>query len=786
MKKILLLFIVSAINAFTLSAQQIYNEDGIRLYHSPSQEEMEWAKSKGIAASPMIPTNPPVGQLRPIAEFEPAEAVLIRYSFGIPMSLIKAMAEYIRVITIVTSSQQSTVQTQYSQNGVNLANCEFLIASSDTYWTRDYGPWFMAMDDNEVAMFDFTYNRPSRVNDNQINSKLAPYLSSPAGGGIPIERYVSTLVLTGGNYMNDGIKQGFSTTLVLQENSLPEPQIKTLYQQYLGIEQQHFIADAIYPYDAIQHIDCWGKLLAPNKVLIDSVAPNAPNHAKFEANAAYFAGLTSSWGMPFEVYRVFAPGATSSSPKTPYSNSLILNNKVFVPIGGNSYDNDALQVYANAMPGYEIIPMSDASMSTKWLNTDALHCRTHEIADRCMLYIKHQPLWGTMDNVGYVNFSAQIYSYCDNAMVSDSVIVYVKGVGDSNFVPHNMVAGNNNTWTATVAGLPNGEVKYYIFAKDESGRRECHPYIGKHDPHKFTLTGSAPDLPILKLDKISSSVTSESFAVVEDQITVSNIGTADLTFEITNIDFPIAFTVTPLDGTLQPNGSQIITLSYNFAGVANGEYTGSFKLLSNDPAHPEIEISLHAVQNVTADIPVLSLDKKESVVSSEGSEIVEDYITASNIGNADLIFEITDIDFNEMLTISPLNETIQADNSQIITLKYNFFDVAKNTEYTGSFKISSNDPMNPEVEISLHATLVVGIDEVKLSTIYVYPNPAHDKINIYCNDEKPSKAYIYNVLGQQLKEINLTKEINSIDVQDLSGGVYFIKIDGHTFKMIKQ
>ena len=29
----------------------------------------------------------------------------------------------------------------------------------------------------------------------------------------------------------------------------------------------------------------------------------------------------------------------------------------------------------------------------------------------------------------------------------------------------------------------------YIFAADESGRRECHPYIGAPDPHKFTLVG---------------------------------------------------------------------------------------------------------------------------------------------------------------------------------------------------------------------------------------------------------------------------------------------------------
>ena len=36
----------------------------------------------------------------------------------------------------------------------------------------------------------------------------------------------------------------------------------------------------------------------------------------------------------------------------------------------------------------------------------------------------------------------------------------------------------------------NGDtVEYYLFAKDESGRVEKHPYIGAADPHLFTIGG---------------------------------------------------------------------------------------------------------------------------------------------------------------------------------------------------------------------------------------------------------------------------------------------------------
>jgi len=797
MKKILLFFAL-ALCATTLFAQPIYNEDGIRLYHTPSQEEMDWAKSKGLLEPVRLIVPPPTGQLRPIAEWEPAEAVLVAYPFGIPISLIKEMAKDITVITIVaSSSQQSTVLSQYNSNEVNTANCKFLIASSDTYWTRDYGPWFMAIDNSDVAMFDFYYNRPARPNDNQINTYLKTYLSN---NGKTIERYASNLWLTGGNYMNDGLNQGYSTTLVTTENlqnlGLTEQQVKQQLHDYLGHEQYHFIADAIYPYDQIQHIDCWGKLLGPDKVLVDSVAPTANNYSKFQAAANYFRAQTSAYGTPYQVYRVFAPGATSSSPKTPYSNSLILNNKVFVPVNTTptANDNAALQVYQQAMPGYEVIGIPYGS----WLNTDALHCRTHEIADRCMVYIKHQPKNGEIANTGSVTFNAEVYSYCQKPIVADSVRVFVKASGDSQFVPYNMLnvpVGSNN-WEATITGLPGGITQYYVIAADNTGKRESHPYIARYapnaDPHKFTLIGDPPQptYPKIEVDKTISSVTSYGNEIVKDFITISNTGDADLTFNITNIDFDNLdmLKIEPITGTVAPGGSQIITLSYDFNTIAksqeNAYFEGSFIIESNDSNTSEIEITLSA-ELLYILAPVLSLDKDSSFIVSTGLEMIEDYITISNLGNADLTFEIKNIEFEDMLTITPLTGTVEAGVPQMITLSYDFANV-NNGDYLGSFILVCNDPLQPETEITLHAYQNYNsINDSKMSLLYIYPNPATQIINIYFNDENPVKAYIYNILGVQLKEILLTKGANAVNIKGLSNGVYFIKIENAVYKFVK-
>jgi hypothetical protein len=85
---------------------------------------------------------PPVRQP---AEFdEPMEGVLIRYPFGIDFDLIAEMSEDVEVVTIVSSeSQKNIVENLYQSNGVNTDHTSYLIAPSDSYWTRDYGPWFV-------------------------------------------------------------------------------------------------------------------------------------------------------------------------------------------------------------------------------------------------------------------------------------------------------------------------------------------------------------------------------------------------------------------------------------------------------------------------------------------------------------------------------------------------------------------------------------------------------------------------------------------------------------------
>jgi len=121
-------------------------------------------------------TDPPEGFIHNIAEFEQMQGVLIRYQFGIPNNLIAAMSEETTVTTIVTGqAQENAVLAIYNSNGVNTDNCNFLYAPSDSYWTRDYGPWFVIDGNDEFGIVNFPYNRP-RPNDDDIPLEVAEFL----------------------------------------------------------------------------------------------------------------------------------------------------------------------------------------------------------------------------------------------------------------------------------------------------------------------------------------------------------------------------------------------------------------------------------------------------------------------------------------------------------------------------------------------------------------------------------------------------------------------------------
>ena len=443
-----------------------------RKLHYLSEEEMRTPVRNSIR---FTETPAPTEAPRFVAEFEPMQGVMIRYPLGIPVALVKSLAENCQVYCIVQQSQQSTARSSFVNAGVNIDRVTFVNARSDSYWVRDYGPWYIFAGKNP-AIVDNVYNRP-RQNDDVIPSAFATFWNIPL--------YSMNLTHTGGNMMEDGRGHGVSDNLVITENNNDEATVRKKMLDYLGIDNYHITIDPQGDY--IAHVDCWGKYLAPDKILIAKLPKTDSRYENYESVANYFATTNCCWGYPYKVYRVEEPGGSTVAP---YTNSLILNKTVYVPMGSNSsYNERALQVYRDAMPGYEVMGVYNTSGSIQWLNTDALHCRTRGVMDFDMLFVDHRDvLHGTEQCGDSIAVTSKFIAYSGKPLKEDSLLVYYSIDGGPYQTAHMRATGVTDEYVGYIKGYHQAsEVDYYVYGADESGHRYQQPVFGELDPHHFTV-----------------------------------------------------------------------------------------------------------------------------------------------------------------------------------------------------------------------------------------------------------------------------------------------------------
>jgi agmatine/peptidylarginine deiminase len=440
-------------------------------------EEREWLKNY----VPPLRVNdpPPLAPLRNVGEYEPMTRALIRYPLGIPYAVIREMAENVQISCVVSSGNYNTARSNFQSNGVNPDAVDWILCASDSYWTRDYGPWFDFDGNGEIAIIDHKYNRPSRPNDDLVPIRCAEHWGIPS--------HTHDLMTTGGNYMTDGYGISFSTDLVWNENTnRTHQQIFDLMQDYYGLVTYNVVPDISTA--GIHHIDCWAKLLDEETIIVKQVSSGHPDYPELEQNAILLSSLTASTGRNYRIVRVQCP-SIGGTDVAGYTNSVILNKKVIVPIFGNTAaDNAALQVYRDAMPGYEVLGFTGS-----WLTDDAVHCRVMGIPDFFMLRVEHTPV-NEWHDAAPIPITARIDPMSGADVKADSILVYWRAyaIGNPPGPFHALVMGLTQTtdvYEANIPGQGSGiTVDYYVHAVDQTNRREGMPRSEPAGWYTFLVT----------------------------------------------------------------------------------------------------------------------------------------------------------------------------------------------------------------------------------------------------------------------------------------------------------
>ena len=61
--------------------------------------------------------------------------------------------------------------------------------------------------------------------------------------------------------------------------------------------------------------------------------------------------------------------------------------------------------------------------------------------------------------------------------------------------------------------------------------------------------------------------------------------------------------------------------------------------------------------------------------------------------------------------------------------------------------------------------------------VNAYPNPANDILNVELNSNENAVISIVNLIGQTVKVINTNNTFNTIQISDLTSGMYMLKVE---------
>ncbi len=470
----LCLLFVCALAAGVLPARAAWDTDHIEellpIGPTPAEQKLLDERAAQGPDRDAVSDPPPLAPLRGCAEWEPATGVLIRYPLGLPYNLLRDFDDQVTLHVIVSSSNQAAAISNFTANGVDMAKVQWLVRNSDSIWTRDYGPEYVFNGNGDVAIIDHEYNRP-RPNDDLIPIYFAEQQ------GIPCHTH--DMYFTGGNYMTDGAHISSSSDLIYDEaltyNGMSPAQVDQLMADYYGVDT-YYVLDDIANY-GIHHIDTWAKFLDEETVLVKEVWAAHDTYAALNQRAALLASLPSSTGRNYDVHRVYCY-SVSSGPAS-YTNSLVLNNHIYIPLFGNStYDNAAIAAYQAAAPGYIVTGYTYSG----WLTDDALHCRAKGAYDVGMLRVAHIPI--VDEQTGLVTVLAQIHAHSD-AAIAAAELNYRQSGGAWQVAA--MTHGSGDDWSAVIPDpAADGLTEYYLHVADASGRTAGMPRTEPAAVYSFT------------------------------------------------------------------------------------------------------------------------------------------------------------------------------------------------------------------------------------------------------------------------------------------------------------
>jgi agmatine/peptidylarginine deiminase len=393
----------------------------------------------------------------------------------------------------------------------------------DVSWTRDWGPHAIFTPDGDFKLADAKYLYATPVTgipcddslqfiyfdqNHQIEqTKIDDVITDYIGATLDEDVIKLPFAFTGGNVITDGQQTGFSTCALLNENQfsgVTEDIFRRDVKQLLGMDQYHVISN--FETRGIQHIDCFMKMLDEDRLFVLRLPKDHPLYDQYEGIVNHeLSRLTNAYGRPYKILRLDTDRFKEDDVAA-YTNALILNQIIYVPLFGIPQDSVALRQWTEAMPGYTIkgftFPLSHKNKleyyrpqvyelygSIGWTGGDALHCRARAIWDPNMIYISVDRLPDTLLKAKSYAVNIILKDYSKGSLVSDGLLLNWHIKGEKHWKTTKLTpTPYKDQYSAIIPGnQADVTIEYYVEAKSTWGTKAVMPRTAPKGFYSFKV-----------------------------------------------------------------------------------------------------------------------------------------------------------------------------------------------------------------------------------------------------------------------------------------------------------
>ncbi|QDU72949.1 agmatine deiminase family protein [Mucisphaera calidilacus] len=288
---------------------------------------------------------------------------------------------------------------------VNVRATQSIGIAPEDAWIRDYGPIFLVDDKGGLAFNNYRFNAwgekyPPWDKMDNVPDIIADFLENEIGK--PVPHWKHDMVLEGGSFEVNGVGSLLTTEACLlhpnRNPTLSKQQIEANLAATLGVTNIIWMPRGLKGDDTDGHQDDLARWINTDTIVAIRAPQGHPDHEALEANWRALSDARDQNGhklnlielpnvspavtydMPadYEAVRNDNGATTGSSGEhlpASYTNYLIANGHLFLPVFGRPSDDLAIKTYEQAAPHLTIVPIR-----CEWLivGRGALHCLSQQ------------------------------------------------------------------------------------------------------------------------------------------------------------------------------------------------------------------------------------------------------------------------------------------------------------------------------------------------------------------------------------------------------------------------